>query len=241
MSEWKAKRSKRFWKEASVVSDGAGYGVELDGRTVHTPAKAVLRLPTRAMAEAVAAEWDAQEDEVRPDTMPVTRAANAAIDKVVVQFAEVAALIADYGDSDLLCYRAEAPQELARQQAEAWDPLLDWAAERYGARLVPVTGVMHVPQDLQALRALARQVEAMDPFQLTALHDLVVLSGSLVIGLAAADGFADMTELWKVSRIDETWQEERWGVDQEAHERAVAKENEFRAAKRFHDLARPVC
>lgn len=237
MSGWKA---KRFWKEANVVSDATGYTVELDGRPVRTPAKAALSLPTRAMAEAVAAEWDAQEDEVRPDTMPVTRAANAAIDKVRVQFDEVAKMIADYGDSDLLCYRAAEPQELVRRQAEAWDPLLEWAERRHGSRLVPVTGVIHAPQDAQALRALARQVEAMDPFRLTALHDLVALSGSLVIGLAAVEDFADMATLWRLSRIDETWQEEQWGVDEEARAKAVAKENEFFAAKRFHDLARPV-
>jgi len=237
MSGWKA---KRFWKEANVVPDAAGYTVELDGRPVRTPAKAALSLPTRAMAEAVAAEWDAQEDEVRPDTMPVTRAANAAIDKVRVQFDEVAKMIADYGDSDLLCYRAEEPQELVRRQAEAWDPLLEWAERRHGSRLVPVTGVIHAPQEAQALRALARQVEAMDPFRLTALHDLVALSGSLVIGLAAVEDFADMATLWRVSRIDETWQEERWGVDEEARAKAAAKENEFFAAKRFHDLARLV-
>ena len=233
-------KAKRFWKEASVVSDGTGYTVELDGRSVRTPAKAALSLPTRALADAVAAEWDAQEDEVRPASMPVTRAANAAIDKVRVQFDEVAAMIAGYGDSDLLCYRAEAPQELVRRQAEAWDPLLEWAERRHGARLVPVTGVMHVPQDAQALRALARQVEAMDPFRLTALHDLVALSGSLVIGLAAVEDFADMETLWRLSRIDETWQEEMWGIDEEASARAATKENEFCNAKRFHDLARPV-
>ncbi len=238
MSGWKA---RRFWKEARVVAGETGFAVELDGRPVRTPAKAALRLPTRAMAEAVAAEWNAQQGEVRPATMPVTRAANAAIDKVRVQHAEVAALIAAYGDSDLLCYRAEAPEDLARRQAAAWDPLLDWAARRYGARLVPRCGVMHVPQDVRALRALARQVEAMDPFRLTALHDLVGLSGSLVIGLAAVDDVADMPTLWQLSRIDECWQEERWGIDEEARARAAAKENEFRAAKRFHDLARGNC
>ncbi|MCZ7674991.1 MAG: ATPase [Roseovarius sp.] len=234
MSGWAA---KRFWTEARVVVRDAGFSVELDGHPVRTPARAALCLPTRAMAEAVAAEWDAQEDRIQPATMPVTRAANAAIDKVRAQFAEVAAMIAAYGDTDLLCYRAEAPQELVRRQAEAWDPLLDWAARRYGARLVAVTGVMHAPQEARTMRALAGQVRAMDPFGLTALHDLVGLSGSLVIGLAAIEEVADMATLWRVSRIDETWQEELWGIDEEARMQALTKENAFLAAKRFHDLA----
>lgn len=234
MSEWKA---KRFWSEARVVADGAGFAVELDGRAVRTPAKAALSLPTRAMAEAVAAEWDAQEGEIRPRSMPVTRAANAAIDKVRIQHAEVAALIAAYGDSDLLCYRAETPPALAGRQAAAWDPLIEWAATRFGARLRPVAGVMHVPQDAQAVRTLAAEVAAFDAFRLTALHDLVGLSGSLVIGLAAIERSFDPADLWRASRIDETWQEELWGVDEEARAQAEAKRDAFLAARRFHDLA----
>lgn len=234
MSVWKA---RRFWKSAQVAEADAGYAVELDGRPVRTPAKAPLVLPSRAMAEAVAAEWDAQEGEIRPATMPVTRAANAAIDRVVPQRAEVAAMIAAYGDSDLTCYRAETPQELAERQAAAWDPLLDWAEATFGARLVPVAGVMYTPQHAQALRRLAEPVEAMDPFRLTAFHDLVGLSGSLVIGLAAIHEVAEIGTLWRLSRVDETWQEEQWGVDADARAQAAAKESEFRAAKRFHDLA----
>ncbi len=234
MSTWKA---RRFWKSARVTETDEGYSVELDGRPVRTPAKAPLVLPSRAMAEAVAAEWDAQEGEIRPMTMPVTRAANAAIDKVVPQRAEVAEMIAAYGDSDLVCYRAEAPQELTERQAAAWDPLLDWADATFGARLLPVAGVMHSPQHAQALRRLAEPVKAMDPFHLTAFHDLVGLSGSLVIGLAAIHEAEEIGTLWRLSRVDETWQEEHWGIDEEARAQAAAKESEFRAAKRFHDLA----
>ena len=133
MTGWKR---KRFWKQARVVADGDGFAVELDGRPVRTPAKAALRLPGRAMAQAIAAEWDAQEDEIAPATMPFTRTANAAIDKVTPQRAEVAAMLAAYGDSDLLCYRADRPAELVRRQAESWDPALDWAATALGARRV---------------------------------------------------------------------------------------------------------
>lgn len=234
MSEWKA---KRFWKEAQVVEAEGGFAVELDGRPVRTPLKSAMTLPSRAMAEAVAAEWDAQEGEIKPVSMPVTRAANAAIDKVTRQHGEVAEMLAAYGDSDLLCYRADSPQELVERQAEAWDPLLDWADATFGARLIPVEGVMHAPQNLRALERLAAPVHAMDAFRLTAFHDLVGISGSLVIGLAAIHEVKDIGTLWRLSRIDETWQEEQWGIDEDARAQAAMKESDFYAAKRFHDLA----
>jgi chaperone required for assembly of F1-ATPase len=235
MSEWKA---RRFWTQARVVETGDGFGVALDGRPVRTPAKAALTLPTRAMAEAAAAEWQAQEGEVRPASMPVTRAANAAIDKVARRPAEVAEAIASYADTDLLCYRADSPRTLVARQEAGWDPLLDWAADTFGARLVPVTGVMYTPQPEPALRRLAEPLDAMDAFALTALHDLVGLSGSLVIGLAAIRDAVPAERLWQLSRIDETWQAEQWGEDAEARAQAETKESEFLAAKRFHDLAR---
>ena len=234
MSEWKA---KRFWKEAQVVEADGGFAVELDGRPVRTPLKSAMTLPSRAMAEAVAAEWDAQEGEIRPLAMPVTRAANAAIDKVTVQREEVAEMLAAYGDSDLLCYRADSPQELIERQAEAWEPLLDWADATFGARLIPVEGVMHAPQNPKALERLAEPVRAMEPFRLTAFHDLVAISGSLVLGLAAIHEVREIGEIWRLSRVDETWQEEQWGIDEEARAQAAVKESDFYAAKRFHDLA----
>ena len=235
MSEWKA---KRFWKAADVAEEGGGFTVRLDGRPVKTPAKSPLVVPTPQMAQAIAAEWDAQEDVIDPGSMPVTRAANAALDKVRPQHAEVAQMIADYGDADLLCYRADSPAELVQRQAEAWDPLLDWAARDLGARLRPVTGVMHAPQDATALRTLSERVHKMEAFTLTAFHDLVSLSGSLVIGFSALHDLHDTATLWRLSRIDETWQEDQWGTDEEAAALAARKESDFFAAKRFHDLAR---
>lgn len=234
MAEWK---QKRFWKAAEVVPAEGGYGIALDGRPVKTPAKAALLMPTRAMAEAAAAEWDAQQDVVRPVTMPVTRAANAAIDKVVPFFDEVASEIAGYGESDLLCYRAESPEALFERQSAAWDPLLDWAEEALGARLATATGVMHVPQDPRALQRLEGQVRAMDPFRLTALSDLVGLSGSLVLGFAVTQGARSPQDAWAVSRIDETWQAEQWGEDEEAAAAEEAKRRAFMDAARFHVLA----
>ncbi|WP_317056228.1 ATP12 family chaperone protein [Roseovarius rhodophyticola] len=234
MSEWKA---KRFWKTVNVVPSGAGYGIRLDDRPVRTPAKSELIVPSEALAQAIALEWEDQSESVNPLSMPMTRSANAAIDKVTAQHAEVADLVAAYGDADLLCYRADGPASLVKRQAETWDPLLDWAADRFGARLLPVSGVMHSPQNPKALMVLTQNVREMDAFTLTAFHDLVGLSGSLVIGFAALYNYADPVVLWGWSRVDETWQEEQWGVDEEARELAEHKLGEFEHAKRFHDLA----
>jgi len=234
MSEWKV---KRFWTAADVVQLDNSFAVQLDGRSVKTPAKNALVLPTQAMAQAVADEWQAQEDQIKPDTMPVTKTANAAIDKVTVQHAEVADMLAAYGDSDLLCYRADAPVELVARQAEIWDPLLDWAQTDLGARLLPRTGIMHVPQDAQAIATLTAQVHAMDAFELAAFHDLVSLSGSLVLGFAAARDAWPAQAIWDISRVDEEYQIEQWGRDEEADALADVKRASFLHAKRMFDLA----
>jgi len=213
------------------------YTVRLDGRQLKTPAKAALTVPTRAMAQAIAAEWDAQTEKVDPLSMPVTRAANAAIDKVRVQHGEVATMLSAYGDSDLLCYRADAPAELVARQAAAWDPALDWAASTFGARLYPRTGIVHRPQDGTALARLDDRVRALTPYQLAAFHDLVSLSGSLVLGFAAALDWREALTTWQISRIDELWQEEQWGEDEEATAAARHKQQAFLNAKRFFDFS----
>ncbi|CUK15140.1 ATP12 chaperone protein [Ruegeria denitrificans] len=234
MSDWKP---KRFWAECAVVDAEGGFTVELDGRRVKTPAKAALILPTRAMAAQVAAEWDAQEKEVDPTVMPFTRSANAAIDKVRHQHAEVADLLADYGDSDLLCYRAAHPQGLQERQAEQWNPALDWAAEVLCARLLPVVGVLHQPQPDAALTSLRQRVHGLSDFQLAAFHDLVSLSGSLVLGFAAAQNWREAEKIWEISRLDELWQIEQWGHDDEAFDVAETKKAAFLHAKKFFDLS----
>ncbi len=236
MSEWAV---KRFWKHSGVAEAEGGWTVTLDDRPLRTPAKAALVVPTRAYADAIAAEWQDQAEEVQPETMPLTRSANAAIDKVATQFDEVAGLIAAYAETDHLCYRAEGPESLVRRQAEAWDPLLDWAAQTLGARLVPVTGIMPSPQDPQALARLAEATRAFDPFELAAFHDLVALSGSLVTGFAAARGAYPPGALWQASRIDEAWQAEQWGEDEEAAAQTAVKKQAFLdAAHIFSLLAR---
>ena len=234
MSGWNT--AKRFWKSAAVAETGEGFAVELDGRPLKTPAKTPVVVPTRALAEAIAAEWDAQGEQIDPMSMPVTRCANSALDKVAQQHAEVADMLAEYGGTDLLCYRADSPKALVQLQADAWDPVLDWTAETYGARLKPVAGVMFQGQDPDALESLRLKVHEMDNFELAAFHDLVCLSGSLVLGFAAVSDFAPIDELWSLSRIDESWQEEQWGEDEEAQEQAEIKKTAFKNAYLFNRL-----
>lgn len=234
MNDWKP---KRFWKTATVVSEEGGFSVTLDDRPLRTPAKAPLIVPTRGMAEAVASEWDAQEKVIDPMTMPVTRGANAAIDKVRVQRDEVVAMLAEYGDSDLLCYRAAGPETLIRLQAEAWDPMLDWAANALGARLFVGEGVMHVPQTERALQRLREEVDAFDAFALAGVHDLVSISGSLVLALAVTRGALGHEQAWRLSRIDEDWQIAQWGEDDELTASTEAKRRAFGDAAHFYRLA----
>ena len=234
MSDWKA---KRFWKAAEASSCDGGFTVFLDGRPVRTPAKAPLTMPTLAMAEAVALEWDAQDDIIDPRTMPVTRGANAAIDKVRMQRVEVISLLAEYGDSDLLCYRAAGPDELIKRQAAGWDPMLEWAAETLDARLFVGEGVMHVTQNPTVLQRLETQVAAFDDFELAAVHDLVSISGSLVLALAITKNAIAVEEAWLLSRIDEHWQIEQWGEDDEASVTEAIKRTAFLDAFRFYQLS----
>lgn len=233
MSVWAA---RRFWTAATAVPVDGGYTVQLDARPVRTPLKAPLVLPTIALAKAVAAEWQAQEKAVNPETMPFTRIANSAIDKVRPQFAAVADMLADYGGSDLLCYRAEGPAGLVARQAQSWDPLLDWARDDLAAPLRQATGVMHVAQPEASLAALRHQVQAMSAFQLAAFHDLVAISGSLVLALAVARGRITAEEAWTRSRVDEDWQISLWGEDEEAAEAAARKREALLQADRFYGL-----
>jgi chaperone required for assembly of F1-ATPase len=230
MSGWAA---KRFWKETTVGKAEGGFQVLLDGRAVKTPAKSPLVVPSRALADAMAAEWDAQEDAVNPNTMPVTRMSNSAIDKVSVQHAAVADMLAAYGNSDLLCYRATSPQELIARQAEKWDPILDWAVDSLNVRLKAVAGVMHEDQDAHSVRKMSDMVHALTPFQLTAFHDLVSMSGSLILAFAVIQGRLNADAAWELSRLDELWQEELWGKDEEAQEMVEKKSKDFALAAWF--------
>lgn len=228
---------RRFWKAAALVAEGTGFAIWLDTRPLRTPAGAALVVPTEALAAAVAAEWDALENEIRPDLLPVTRAVNVAIDRVAPNPGPVVEAIAGYGGTDLLCYRAPEPASLAARQADGWDPWLTWSSRTLGAPLVAVTGVMHEAQPPASLAALRAAVAAEDAFGLTALHELVSISGSLVLGLAVARGALDPAEAWALSRIDEDWQAEQWGLDAEAAAAASIRSEDFLRAAALRRLA----
>lgn len=232
--------ARRFWTQADIRAGGSegadGWQVMLDGRVLRTPGRQVLSLPTRALARAIAAEWDAQGEFVQPATMPLTRAANSAVERVTPQHASVAAMLAEYAQTDLLSHRAEAPAELVATQAREWDPLLDWLDNRFGARLAVTAGVMPVAQDKQALARLEHAVLGLGPFSLTALHDLVVLPGSLVLGLAVTEGRIGVDDAHRLSRIDEDHQARIWGHDPEADAVAARRSEALHMAWKFWDL-----
>jgi len=234
MADWAA---RRFWKTATCVPEGQGFAIHLDARPLRTPAKTPVILPTLAMAEAVAAEWQAQSDRIDPLSMPNTRSANAALDKVAPQRAAVEAMIAEYCGTDLLCYRAASPDALIALQAQRWDPLLDWARMAHDAPLTVTTGVMPVAQPPESLAALTGAMAAMSAFGIAGFHDLVSLSGSYVLALAVAQGQVAPEPGWTVSRTDEDWQAEQWGRDEDAEEKAALKREAFVHAHRFMTLA----
>ena len=228
---------KRFWKEARAEETGDGWAVLLDGRRVKTPAKRDMLLPVRALAEGVAAEWDAQDGEVRPLSMPLTRAAATCLDRVAPEFDAVADMIAAYGETDLLCYRATHPEGLVQRQNEGWDPVLDWLRETHGVHLAVAGGVMHVRQDRDAVSVLAGMVRAEDAWALTALSEMVTISGSLALGLAVRQGSLDAEDAWRLSRIDEQWNIDEWGEDADAAELARTRQTDFlRAAELLKTL-----
>jgi len=226
---------KRFYKDVSL---GDGNTILLDSRTLKTPRGASLDLLTRTLADAIADEWRAQGDEIDPQSMPLTKLANTAIDGVTPRRDEVIAEIVAFAKHDHLCYRTDKPAELARRQSEAWDPLLDWAAERYGAPLMIVHGVTSVAQPESSLAALRKAVEAFDPFALSALHVIASICGSLVLALAVAAKRLSAEEAFALSQVDERFQAEKWGLDSEAEMRAKRLERELVTAARFMDLSR---
>jgi len=231
-----ASLKKRFWKEASARVEDGGFAIYLDERPLKTPTKSSLIVPNRTLADAVVQEWMAQKDTLDPASMPMTRRANAAIDKVTPQRAEVATMLAGYAETDLLCYRATHPSELISRQGIAWDPILDWAASELKARLTTTSGVIHVSQDGGAVRKIAAYIHAMDAFLLTGFHDLVAVSGSVVIALAAVYRAYPDEDLWNRSRVDEIWQSDKWGADAQAEAQAESAKCDFFDGLRFFRL-----
>ncbi len=225
---------QRFYTRAGVSEGPDGFRLTLDGRPANTPARNPLRLPTRALAEKVAAEWDAQETQIDPARMPLTRLANTAIDGVAPRLDAVITDLCAYAGTDLVAYRAGEPDRLVAAQGAAWDPILAWARDAFGARLILSEGVMHVEQPPDTVRALAAAVSAeTDPFRLAGLHTLTTLTGSLLIALAVLRDHLTPMQAWAAAHVDEAYQAEVWGRDAEAEARLEARRAEFEAAADF--------
>jgi chaperone required for assembly of F1-ATPase len=231
---------KRFYKTVSVAAadPSAGSGEEehrilLDGRPMRTPAKGVLAVPSRALAEAVAAEWDAQREEIEPASMPLTRLVNSTLDGVRGREDDVRAEIAKYAGSDLVCYRAGEPEGLVRRQAEMWDPVLAWSREALGAEFRVAEGLMPAEQPEAARNAIARELATHDAFALAALHVMTTLTGSALLALAHAMGRLSAEAAWAAAHVDEDWQIAKWGEDAEAAARRQRRWAEMQSASRL--------
>ena len=220
----------RIYTDVSVEPLDGGWTVLLDGRTIRTPAKAAFKVAAKPLAEAIAAEWEAQGKRVDPSTMPLSRLANTAIDRVAGREAAVADEIAGYAGSDLLCYRADQPEGLVARQCSAWDPVLVWAREGMGTEFVTVAGIMHRDQPAAALDVVRRELEAHDALALSALHTVTTLTGSAILALALAKEAMTGDEVWAAAHVDEDWQISQWGDDAEAAERRATRRKEFDAA-----------
>ena len=220
---------KRFWKDVTVEA-GA---ILLDGRGVRTPAREPLVLPTPALAEAVAGEWRAVGEKIDPRAMPLTGYANAAIDKVAPDTATFAAGLARYGETDLLCYRAENPPELAARQAKIWDPLLDWARARYDIAFVVTAGIVHRAQPPETLSRLSAAIAARSPFELAALSPIVTIGGSLVVALMLAEHAITADAAFDATHLDELWQAELWGEEWMAADARALRRADFASADRL--------
>jgi chaperone required for assembly of F1-ATPase len=229
---------KRFYEKAELFESAVGHGVILDRRPVKTPGKRELIAPNRVLAAAIAEEWNAQKDDIRPERMALTRLANTAIDQVAAQREAVIKQTANYAGTDLVCYRATHPPALAARQLAVWQPLIDWAVLRFDAPLVLTIGVIPKRQPAASLRAFAAAVAQQDNFTLTALHVATAASGSLVIGLALIEGQLDAQEAFTASQLDESFQIEAWGEDVEQAERRRALAADIAAAARFLSLLR---
>ncbi len=228
---------KRFYKQVTVETAEGGFGMKLDGRAIKTVGGRPQVVPTRALAEAMAAEWAVQGEEIDPALFLYRDMADYAIDVVAAAPAQVIAEILPYAETDTLCYRAEPDEAFAARQRLMWEPLLAAAEARLGVQFLRVTGIIHKPQPVETLAALRDELEVLDAFQLAALRNTTSLAASLVLGLAALRPGADLEALWDAANLEEDWQAELWGKDAEAMERREKRSAAFAAAARFAGLA----
>jgi chaperone required for assembly of F1-ATPase len=227
---------KRFWKEVAIEREGEGWSIKLDTRSVRTPARANLMVPTEALAGEIAEEWRSVGQSIDPRAMPLTGLANAAIDRVAPERQAFAGGLAKYAEADLACYRSEWPPELVARQAKSWDELLAWARRRYDVDFSTTSGLLHVPQPQATIERLSHEVAALDPFQLAGLSPLVTTGGSLVAGLAVLEKALVPGAAWEAVSIDDRWQLEQWGQDAEAATALKNRRRDFLAAARFLEL-----
>ncbi len=224
---------KRFWKKAAAVRQSDGWAIRLDGKPLRTPARRPLLVPTQALANAIAAEWNDAGESIDPRSMPLTGLANAAIDRVAPDPEEFAAALAKYGESDLACYRADTPRALVDRQEKSWDELLGWARRRFDVDFCTTSGIVHVAQPEATVQRLSHAVASLDPYRLAALSPLVTIGGSLVAALSVVEGRLTADQAWSAVTIDEQWQAEQWGADAEAEAALEARRSDFFAAARF--------
>ena len=224
---------KRFYRQVEVASEGDAHRVLLDERPVRTPAKRALTLPTATLAAAIAAEWRDQSETIRPATMPLTRLASTVLDRLPGLRKAAIAELMGYADTDLLCYRAAAPLDLVERQGHVWQPLLDWAASTYGARLVVTTSILPVAQPEVAVHCLRAAIEALDDWTLIGLHAATTALGSLILGLAVVEGRIGADQALAASLLDELFEIERWGQDAETERRHTALRRDLEAAAGF--------
>jgi chaperone required for assembly of F1-ATPase len=220
---------KRFYASADVTEAEGGFAVTLDGKPIRTPSGKPVAAPSREIAEAIAAEWNAQAEMINPLTMPLTRFANSVLEGVTDRVDAVADDAAKYLTTDLLFYRAGHPEALVAREAEHWDPILFWAADTLGAHFILAEGIVHVTQPDTAIRA-AREVFPADPWSVAALHVVTALTGSALLALALTHGVRDPEEIWAAAHVDEDWNIEKWGIDEEVAARRAARLVDFRAA-----------
>lgn len=222
---------KRFYSAVSVVELPEGHAIHLDGKPLKTPARNTLAVPSQTLAESLAAEWDSQTEVIDPGKMPLTRLVNTALDGVAGQMEAVAEEIVRYAGTDLLCYRADGPEELVARQTRLWDPVLDWIGKTHGVRLILAEGIIHQDQPANAIMAFARLVSIhRDPVRLASLHVMTTLTGSAVLALAFAEGELSAEEVWRLAHLDEDWNIELWGSDLEAEHRRKHRHVDFEAA-----------
>jgi chaperone required for assembly of F1-ATPase len=226
---------KRFYAEAGVAAASGGQAILLDGRGIKTPERAPLIVPTLALAEAIAAEWAAQGEEIRPGEMPLTGLANAAIDVIAPAIATICEQIGAYAETDALAYRGDDSALLARQIAE-WNPILAWAEVEWGIQFTLASGIMHVDQPPETVAALRQAVGHYDAWHLAALSPLTTIGGSLVVALGVVTGIINPDHGWAAVTLEESFQAERWGEDADATAARAAREREWQAAARFAAL-----